>query len=154
MKRYYLTLSRLSLAVILLQALTFLYCGFNVEKINRGLDQAVVNLSQRATAVPVLEAVYQEAARQLARIQQLNREHKWLLHGILMGGLLHVGLCYSLYIHFLRMGYTWTKICLHANNMSVALPLPSPANLLWLLSYIIGTRVYKHYRVASGFRET
>jgi hypothetical protein len=152
-KRYYLTLSRLSLAVIMLQAFTFLYCGFNVEKINRRIDQAVAKLSGRATAVPVLEAAYREGSHRLARFQSLNREHKWLLQGIVMGGLLHVGICYSLYIHFLRMGYTWTKLCLHANNLSLAIPLPSPANLLWLLSYVIGTRIYKHYCVACGFHE-
>lgn len=153
MKRYYLTLSRLSLAVILLQAFTFLYCGFRVEKINRRIDQAVTNLSERATAVPVLETAYREGAHRLARFQQLNREHQWLLQAIVLGGLLHVGICYSLYIHFLRTGYTWTKLCLHMNNLFLALPLPSPANLLWLLSYVIGTRLYKHYCVASGFHE-
>ena len=138
----------------MLQAFTFLYCGFSVEKINRRIDQAVANLSERTSVVAVLETAYREGSHQLARFQQLNREHQWLLQAIVIGGLLHVGICYSLCIHFLRMGYTWTKICLHANNMSVALPLPSPANLLWLLSYIIGTRVYKHYCVATGFRET
>ena len=137
----------------MLQAFTFLYCGFNVEKINRRIDQVVANLSERATAVPVLEAAYREGAHRLARFQQLNREHNWLLQGIVMGGLLHVGICYSLYIHFLRMGYTGTKFCLHANNLSLAIPLPSPVNLLWLLSYVIGTRIYKHYCVARGSHE-
>jgi hypothetical protein len=152
-KRYYLTLSRLSLAVILLQAFTFLYCGFGVEKINRRIDQAIANLSEGPTVIPVLKPAFREAARQLARFQELNREHAWLLHGIVAGGLVHIGVCYSLYIHFLRMGYTWTKLCLHANNLSLVFPLPAPANLFWLLAYVIGTRVYKHYCIASGFHE-
>ncbi len=154
MKRYYLTLSRLSLAVIVLQAVTFLYSGFVVEKINRRIDRVIANLSGHTAVVPVFNSVVQEAASQLARFQQLNREHHWLLQGIVIGGTLHVGVCYSLYIHFLRMGFTWTKLCLHANNMCLALPLPAPANLLWLLSYVIGTRLYKHYCVASSFHET
>ncbi len=151
MKRYYLTLSRLSLAVIALQAFIFLYSGFNVEKINRRIDQGIANLSQRATAAPVLKAAFEAALGQLARFQELNRENDWLLRGIVVGGLLHVSVCYSLYIHFVRMGYTWTKVCLHANNLSLAVPLPPPANLLWLLSYALGTRLYKHYCVASDF---
>lgn len=154
MKRYYLTLSRLSLAVIVLQAFSFLYSGFNVEKINRRIDRAIANLSEHPAVVPVLKSALQEAASQLVRFQQLNREHHWVLQGIVIGGALHVGICYSLYIHFLRMGFTWTKLCLHANNLSLALPLPSPANLLWLLSYVVGTRLYKHYCVASSFHET
>jgi hypothetical protein len=153
-KRYYLTLSRLSLAVIVLQAFSFLYSGFNVEKINRRIDRAIANLSEHPAVVPVLKSALQEAASQLVRFQQLNREHHWVLQGIVIGGALHVGICYSLYIHFLRMGFTWTKLCLHANNLSLALPLPSPANLLWLLSYVVGTRLYKHYCVASSFHET
>ena len=106
MKRYYLTLSRLSLAVILLQAFTFLYCGFGVEKINRRIDQAIANLSEGPTVIPVLKRAFREAARQLARFQELNWEHAWLLHGIVAGGLVHIGVCYSLYIHFLRISYT------------------------------------------------
>jgi len=152
-KRYYLTLSRLSLAVIVLQAFTFLYSGFNVEKINRRIDRAITSLPGRAAGVPVLEPAFHEAARQLAALQELNREHNWLLCGIVVGGLVHVGVCYSLYIHFLRLGYTWTKLCLHANNLCLAFPLPSPANLLWLVSYVVGTRCYKHYCVVSGFHE-
>ena len=87
----------------------------------------------------------------MAQLQQHNREHQWLLKAILLGGLLHVGVCYSLYIHFLRMGFTWTKIFLHANNLFVSLLLPSPAGLAWTLAYIIGTRVYKHCCVAVTF---
>lgn len=153
MKRYYLTLSRLSLAVIVLQTFIFFYSGFNVEKINRRIDGAIASLSEQATLIPVLSSALQEAARELARGQQLNREHHWLLQVIVIGGALHFGICYSLYIHFLRMGFTWTKLCLHANNASMALLLPSPANLLWLLSCVIGTRLWKHYCVASGFHE-
>lgn len=154
MKRYYLTLSRLSLAVILLQAFTFFYCGFNVEKINRRVDRAILNLSHRLVGSPVLDIAYGEVTGQLKRFQQLNREHKWLFRGIVLGGSLHVAVCYSLYIHFLRMGYTWTKFLLHANNLSVALPMPAPANFLWLFAYIIGTRIYKHFCVTSGFHES
>lgn len=153
MKRYYLTLSRLSLAVIVLQAFTFLYSGFNIEKINRRIDRAIANLSGHTAVVPVFNSALHEAASQLARFQELNRENHWVLQGIVVGGALHVGICYSLYIHFLRMGFTWTKFCLHANNLSLALPLPSPASVLWLLSYVIGTRLYKHYCVASGLHE-
>jgi len=153
-KRYYLTLSRLSLAVILLQVFIFLHSGFSVEKINRRIDQAIANLSERPTLIPALKPASREAAWQLARIQGLNRKHSWLLHGIIAGGLVHIGVCYSLYIHFLRMGYTWTKLCLHANNLSLVFPLPSPANFLWLISYVIGTRVYKHYCAASAFHES
>lgn len=151
MKRYYLTLSRLSLAVILLQAFTFLYCGFNVEKINRRIDGAIQHLAETTRRTPVLDVVSAEAAVVLARFQELNRERGWLLRSIILGGSLHVAVCYSLYIHFLRMGYTWTKVLLHANNLMVALPMPSPANLLWPLAYIIGTRLYKHFCVASAF---
>lgn len=152
MKRYYLTLSRLSLAVILLQAFTFLYCGFNVEKINRRIDRAIQRLAETTRRTPVLAVASEETANLLARIQELNRERGWLLRGIILGGSLHVAVCYSLYIHFLRMGYSWTKLFLHANNLTaVAMLLPSPANFLWLLAYIIGTRVYKHFCVASGF---
>jgi hypothetical protein len=47
-KRYYLILSRLSLAVIILQALIFLHSGLKVEKFNRRIDQLVLDLSQTA----------------------------------------------------------------------------------------------------------
>jgi hypothetical protein len=150
-KRYYLILSRLSLAVIILQALIFLHSGLNVGKFNRRIDQMVLDLSQKRPADPALEPLYREAGARLAQLQQHNREHKWLLKAILLGGLLHVGVCYSLYIHFLRMGFTWTKICLHANNVFTSLLLPSPAGLVWMLAYIIGTRVYKHCCVAFAF---
>lgn len=150
-KRYYLILSRLSLAVIILQALIFLHSGLNVGKFNRRIDQLVLDLSQKRPADPALEPLYREAGARLAQLQQHNREHKWLLKAILLGGLLHVGVCYSLYIHFLRMGFTWTKICLHANNVFTSLLLPSPAGLVWMLAYIIGTRVYKHCCVAFAF---
>ena len=150
-KRYYLILSRLSLAVIILQALIFLHSGLNVEKFNRHIDQMVLDLSQKRPPDPVLQALYREAGARLAQLQQHNREHKWLLKAILLGGLLHVGVYYSFYIHFLRMGFTWTKICLHANNVFTSLLLPSPAGLAWMLAYIIGTRVYKHCCVAFAF---
>jgi hypothetical protein len=150
-KRYYLILSRLSLAVIILQALIFLHSGLNVGKFNQRIDQTVLDLSQKRPADPVLEPLYREAGARLAQLQQHNREHQWLLKAILLGGLLHVGVCYSLYIHFLRMGFTWTKICLHANNVFTSLLLPSPAGLVWMLAYIIGTRVYKHCCVAFAF---
>ena len=150
-KRYYLILSRLSLAVIILQALIFLHSGLNVGKFNRRIDQLVLDLSQKRPADPALEPLYREARARLAQLQQHNREHQWLLKAILLGGLLHVGVCYSLYIHFLRMGFTWTKICLHANNVFTSLLLPSPAGLVWMLAYIIGTRVYKHCCVAFAF---
>lgn len=140
--------------MIVLQTFIFFYSGFNVEKINRRIDRAIANLSEHPAVVPVLKSALQEAASQLARFQQLNREHHWVLQGIVIGGALHVGICYSLYIHFLRMGFTWTKLCLHANNLSIALPLPSPANLLWLISYVIGTRLWKHYCVASSLHES
>jgi hypothetical protein len=147
-KRYYLILSRLSLAVIILQALIFLHSGLNVGKFNQRIDQTVLDLSQKRPADPALEPLYREAGARLAQLQQHNREHQWLLKAILLGGLLHVGVCYSLYIHFLRMGFTWTKIFLHANNLFISLRLPSPAGLAWMLAYIIGTRVYKHCCVA------
>ena len=150
-KRYYLILSRLSLAVIILQALIFLHSGLNVGKFNQRIDQTVLDLSQKRPADPALEPLYREAGARLAQLQQHNREHQWLLKAILLGGLLHVGVCYSLYIHFLRMGFTWTKICLHANNVFTSLLLPSPAGLVWMLAYIIGTRVYKHCCVAFAF---
>ena len=150
-KRYYLILSRLSLAVIILQALIFLHSGLNVGKFNRRIDQLVLDLSQKRPADPALEPLYREAGARLAQLQQHNRAHQWLLKAILLGGLLHVGVCYSLYIHFLRMGFTWTKICLHANNVFTSLLLPSPAGLVWMLAYIIGTRVYKHCCVAFAF---
>jgi hypothetical protein len=150
-KRYYLILSRLSLAVIILQSLIFLHSGLNVGKFNRRIDQMVLDLSQKRPADPALEPLYREAGARLAQLQQHNREHQWLLKAILLGGLLHVGVCYSLYIHFLRMGFTWTKICLHANNVFTSLLLPSPAGLVWMLAYIIGTRVYKHCCVAFAF---
>ena len=150
-KRYYLILSRLSLAVIILQALIFLHSGLNVGKFNQRIDQLVLDLSQKRPADPAMEPLYREAGARLAQLQQHNREHQWLLKAILLGGLLHVGVCYSLYIHFLRMGFTWTKICLHANNVFTSLLLPSPAGLVWMLAYIIGTRVYKHCCVAFAF---
>lgn len=153
MKRYYLTLSRLSLAVIVLQAFTFLYCGFKVENINRRIDRAILNLSQPASPFPVLDLAREAAAGPLARLQRLNRERNWLLRAIILGGLLHVAVCYSLYLHFVRMGYTWTKVCLHVNNLSFTPVLSFPANLFWLLAYIVGTRIYKHVCLASGFSE-
>ncbi len=154
MKRYYLTLSRLSLAVILLQAFTLLYFGFNVEKINQRIDRAIQHLAETTRRTPVLAVASEETADLLARFQKLNRERGWLLRGIILGGSLHVAVCYSLYIHFLRMGYTWTKVLLHANNLVVALPMPSPVNFLWPLAYIIGTRLYKHFCVASAFHRS
>ena len=150
-KRYYLILSRLSLAVIILQALFFLHSGLNVEKFNRRIDQMVTELSRQTSSSPAAASLYREVGAQMARHQQHNREHKWLLKAILLAGLLHVGICYSLYIHFLRMGYSWTKICLHANNLSLGLLLPSPTGLAWMLAYVIGTRLYKHCCVAFSF---
>ena len=150
-KRYYLILSRLSLAVIILQALIFLHSGLNVEKFNRRIDQMVSELSRRTPSSPSAASLCREVGAQLAQLQQHNREHKWLLKAILLVGSLHVGICYSLYIHFLRMGYSWTKICLHANNLSLGLLLPSPAGLVWLFSYVVGTRLYKHCCVAFSF---
>ena len=150
-KRYYLILSRLSLAIIILQALFFLHSGLNVEKFNRRIDQMVSDFSQQASSGSAVEPLYREVGAQLAQLQQHNREHKWLLKVILLAGSLHVGICYSLYIHFLRMGYSWTKICLHANNLSLSLLLPSPAGLVWMLAYVVGTRLYKHCSVAFSF---
>ena len=150
-KRYYLILSRVSLAVIILQALIFLHSGLSVEKLNRRIDQLLLDLSQKPPSDSARQPLYREAGERLAQLQQNNREHHWLLKAILLGGLLHVGVCYSLYIHFLRMGFTWTKIFLHANNLFVSLLLPSPAGLAWTLAYIIGTRVYKHCCVAVTF---
>lgn len=143
-KRYYLMLSRLSLGVILLQVLIFLHCGLSTEKFNRRIDGIVSDLSGKTCSNPAFEAVCREAGARLAQIQWENREHRWLLKVILLGGVLHIGICYSLYIHFLRMGYSWTKVCLHANNLSLVLWLPSPAGFAWMLVYIVGTRAYKH----------
>ena len=134
-KRYYLMLSRLSLGVILLQAFIFLHSGLNVENFNRRIDGIVSDLSRKPGSNPALEGLCREAGAQLAQIQQQNREHGWLLKAIILGGVLHVGICYSLYIHFLRMGYSWTKVCLHANNLFLTLLLPSPAGFAWMLIY-------------------
>ncbi len=150
-KRYYLILSRLSLAVIILQALIFLHSGLNVEKFNRRIDQMVSELSRQTSSSPAAASLYRAVGAQLAQLQQHNREHKWLLKVILLAGSLHLGICYSLYIHFLRMGYSWTKICLHANNLSLSLLLPSPTGLVWVLAYVVGTRLYKHCCVAFSF---
>jgi hypothetical protein len=96
------------------------------RKFNRRIDQMVLDLSQKPPSDPALQPLYREAGARLAQLQQHNREHQWLLKAILLGGLLHVGVCYSLYIHFLRMGFTWTKICLHANNVFIEPPVAVP----------------------------
>lgn len=153
MKHYYLVLSRLSLAVIVLQTLALIHCGFRVEKFNRGIDDAIGRWSQPAATSSFLEPFRKQAAERLALFQQRNRENHWVLRGIVMGGGLHLAIAYSLYLHFLRLGCTWTKLCLHANNLSVALPLPFPGNLLWWFVYLIGTRVCKHCCLAATFSE-
>ncbi len=146
-------LSRLSLGVILLQAFIFLHSGLNVQKFNRRIDEIVSDLSRKTGSNAAFEGLCREAGAQLAQIQQQNREHGWLLKAILLGGVLHVGICYSLYIHFLRMGYSWTKVCLHTNNLFLALLLPSPAGLAWMLIYLVGTRIYKHRCIVLAFSQ-
>jgi hypothetical protein len=142
----------LSLAVILLQLLALFYCGFNVEKINRRIDRIAESLAQATEQNAIVSAGYGITAKEIVQFQKANREGDWLLRGLLVFGAVHLTLCYSLYIHFLRFGHLWTRLLLHANNISLGLVLPSPLNFIWVPAYLVGTRVYKHLCVAAIFQ--
>ena len=150
MKRYYWFLARLSLGIILIQACIFLYFGCNTGKINSRLKRAIAELSQKQAPSPYMQQVYTEVCREAYYFQAENAKHNWILWSIVAGGLFHVLCIYSVYIYFLRMGYGWTKWCLHLNNLIIALMLPAYSGLVWLIGYVVGTRVFKHFCLVSS----
>lgn len=150
MRAYYFALSRLSLGVIILQAIICIYFGANVEKINTKLDVLIGNIQQPRLPAP-LQSVLLNVTQQLRTIQQKNKEHGWLLISVITLGLIHICCAYSLYIYFLYMGYTWTKIALHLNNLLLAVVFPLHFGLTWVVAYVVGTRLFKHLCVIKSF---
>ena len=154
MRRYYLTLSRISLGVIVLQAIFLIYSAFHTEELNVQIERVIEQqLHQSSAANQVERAVKENLYAQATTFQAANRANHWLLKAILIFGFLHLMVMYSLYIHFLRMGYSWTKLALHANNLAVFLVTPVLL-VFWVPAYVIGTRIYKHRCVATGFVES
>ena len=128
----YFAISRLSLGVIILQALIFIYFACNTAKINQRIENTMVagKLVIR-TFVSMLHPAFNRLYQTLYNLQMENQRHNWIFWTITGCGFLHVICLYSFYIYFLRLGHTWTKLLLHLNNMSMALVLPGGLGFTW-----------------------
>ena len=153
MRSYYFAISRLSLGIIILQAAAILYLASSTEKINSRIEQALVSLSSHPAPSRFLQNMSDSFYNSIYSFQRENQKHNWILWIIGGAGLLHLSVVYSLYICFLRMGHTWTKLCLHLNNLSIAAILPTGVGGLWFVGYILGTRMLKHFCLASSCRK-
>ena len=153
MRSYYFAISRLSLGIIILQAAAILYLASSTEKINSRIEQALVSLSSHPAPSRFLQNMSDSFYNSIYSFQRENQKHNWILWIIGGAGLLHLSVVYSLYICFLRMGHTWTKLCLHLNNLSIAAILPTGVGGLWFVGYMLGTRMLKHFCVASSCRK-
>jgi hypothetical protein len=153
--------------MIVLQAAVLIYLSASTPKINHKLDQVLVFMGGKPAPSQYLQPVWEQVYSTIYSFQELNVLHHWLFW--LVGGIGFFYLCcfYSLYIHFLRMGHSWTKLLLHLNNLTPVVLLPvvlwlnGPAfkslhpsiGILWVLGYVAGTRVFKHFCVTSSFAE-
>lgn len=153
MRKYYWFLARTSLTVIVIQAVFFVLLCFSMPKVNKTIDATLESLHTQPAPVWALQQFYDTAYVELYRFQEANKQHAWLLFAIIMVGVVQLAISYSLYIHFLRMGYTWTKVCLHLNNLSLFLLFPGIIGFAWLIIYIGATRVIKHILVARSLRK-
>ncbi len=153
MRQYYFAISRLSLGIIILQALVFIYFAANTEKINRRIEASIVALDSRPVPSSCLQPMYDSLLQEAYDFQLENARHNWIFWIIAGCGFVHLTCVYSLYIYFLRMGHSWTKLLLHLNNLSMATILPAGLGLVWCLGYIAGTRFVKHFCVVSSFQK-
>ena len=153
MKKYYLFLSRISLGVIILQAILFLTLGLSAERLNKYLDNSIMLVADKTRHSPELREALRPLVSQLSSLQEMNRSNK-LLQKLIFGiGFIHVMVCYSIYIYFLRTGYSWPKWTLHLNNLSLCTIMIGLASVIWILGYIIGTRVLKHIFLVKATSE-
>lgn len=146
-----MVISKISLAIICCQAIFFLYCGVFHEKFNQRIDTVIAAVEQTPVDSFLLP-IKRDITQKLNTVQRLNREHNAVLKGIIILGLLQTAIAYSLYIHFLRMGYSWTKVALHLNNLGTGVLLGS-WGMLWVILYVVATRILKHYYVSREFSE-
>ena len=102
----------------------------------------------------MLQPAFNRLYQTLYNFQMENQRHNWIFWTIAGCGFLHVICLYSFYIYFLRMGHTWTKLLLHLNNMSMALVLPGGLGFTWVVGYIIGTRLVKHFCVVASMKSS
>ena len=151
MKRYYFFLSRVSLGIIIIQAFAFLLIGFNTGSLDRRLDLEIRKVQGNPPSNDFLRQAYGTYVDKLVQIQNLNKSNKLLEKLILGVGLVYIAIFYSLYLYFLRMGYSWTKWFLHLNNLTIAIILPATISVIWLVGYIIGTRLLKHFFIVKDF---
>jgi hypothetical protein len=154
MRQYYFAISRLSLGILLLQALIFAYFACNTAKIDQQIENTIVAGSMRPAPASALQPAYDRLYQTLYSFQMENQRHNWIFWTIAGCGFLHVICLYSLYIYFLRMGHTWIKLLLHVNNLSMALVLPGGLGFTWFVGYIIGTRLVKHFCVVSSMKSS
>jgi hypothetical protein len=154
MRQYYFAISRLSLGVIILQALIFIYFACNTAKINQRIENTILAESMHPAPVSRLQPAFNRLYQTLYNFQMENQRHNWIFWTITGCGFLHVICLYSFYIYFLRMGHTWTKLLLHLNNMSMALVLPGGLGFTWVVGYIIGTRLVKHFCVVASMKSS
>ena len=152
MRQYYFAISRLSLGIIILQALVFICVAANAEKINRRIEASIVALASRPAPNSSLQPICDRLLRKAYDFQMESERHNWVFWIIAICGFVHVTCVYSLYLCFLSWGHSWTKLLLHLNNLSVTMILPAGAGLVWFLGYIAGTRLVKHFCVASSFQ--
>lgn len=148
-RKYYWILARTSLVVILIQMVVLAVLCANVRKINSFIDKEIAVIQANHAPLQELQPWYDKVENTLTSFQQANKQHNWLLLIAITGAIIHLSIVYSLYIYFLRMGYTWTKAFLHLNNISLALFLPGIFAFGWFILYVVGTRVIKHYCVVS-----
>ena len=153
MRSYYMAISRLSLGIIILQAAVIIYFAASTDTINGKIEEGIVSLSSHPAPTRFLQHMSDNVLNNMYNFQLENRKHHWILWIILGAGLFHLACVYSLYIYFLHMGHTWTKLFLHLNNASIATFLPTGVGLLWFTGYIVGTRVLKHLCVVSSFKK-
>jgi hypothetical protein len=90
-----------------------------MPKVNTVIDQTLESLHNKPAPVWALQQAYDAVYGELYSFQEANKQHNWLLLAVVLTGVIQLAISYSLYIHFLRMGYSWTKLCLHLNNLSL-----------------------------------
>ena len=139
------------MGIIIIQALAFLLIGFNTGSLDRRLDTEIRKVQANPPTNDLLRQGYSLYVEKLVQMQELNKTNKLLEKVILGVGLVYVAIFYSLYLYFLRMGYSWTKWFLHLNNLTIALVLPASISVIWLVGYIIGTRLLKHFFILKDF---
>jgi hypothetical protein len=124
-----------------------------MPKVNTVIDQTLESLHNKPAPVWALQQAYDAVYGELYSFQEANKQHNWLLLAVVLTGVIQLAISYSLYIHFLRMGYSWTKLCLHLNNLSLFILFTGIFGVAWLIIYIVTTRVVKHILVARSLSE-